>query len=537
MTPEDLNRQGGQQTGPRRFPLLATLASVLLVISGLLWRNRTHDDPPTLPSQIAVTPKSTEEQIEEAQAASAQAPVKRGMLGAWVEDRTGLLGLLDQAKQHRAPAKSRWAYVFGSATLFAFMLLVVTGVALALVYQPDSTTAFGSLQAIDAHPLWRTLRGLHYFGASAMVVMIGVHMVRVYLFASYKYPREVSWLTGVALLFLTLAMAFTGQVLRWDQNGLWSVVVGAEQASRAPVVGRALARFLLGGDTVNGATVSHTFSLHTLWFPALIFALIGLHLYLVFKNGVSEPPVRGKLVDPATYKAEYQRVLKTDGVLFWPTAAWRDVLFSSVLILLVAGLAYWLGPPAVTTPPDPTIVQADPKPDWYLTWYFTVLALWPYGVTNAMIILAPLMAIVALLAVPFIRNRGERHPARRPWAVGIVLAVVCTIAALTVVGNREPWLPRFAAKPLPASVVASSQRSVQLGAALFHDQSCESCHQISGYGGIRGPNLTDVGARLTRGEMAWRIQNGAQSMPPYAGLLSTEALNHILDFLQTRKTR
>lgn len=521
MTPERSPR-------PRRFSPWVIFAPLLVLISGLLWGKRRRDDPASLPSH----------QVQVAHAADAPpAPLqpKRGPVGRWIEDRTGLLGLLDQAKQHRAPAKSRWAYVFGSATLFAFLLLVVTGVALALLYQPDSTTAYGSLQAIDAHPLWRSLRGLHYFGASLMVVMVGVHMIRVYLFASYKYPREVSWLTGVALLFLTLAMAFTGQVLRWDQNGLWSVVVGAEQAARAPFIGHNLARFLLGGDTVNGGTVSHIFALHTLWFPALMFGLIGLHLFLAFKNGVSEPPERGKLVNPATYKAEYEQLLKTDGVLFWPTAAWRDVLFSSLLILLVAGLAYWLGPPAVTTPPDPTIVKADPRPDWYLTWYFSVLALWPYGITNAMLIAAPLMAVVALVAVPFIRNRGERHPARRPWAVGIVLAVVCTVAALTVVGNREPWLPRFEAQALPASVVASGDSSVRLGAALFHDQSCEACHMVSGYGGLRGPDLSSVGSRLSRGELAWRIQNGAQSMPPYAGRLTTGQLNHLLDFLQSRQ--
>lgn len=111
--------------------------------------------------------------------------------------------------------------------------------------------------------------------------------------------------------------------------------------------------------------------------------------------------------------------------------------------------------------------------------------------------------------------------------MGIVLSVVCTIAALTVVGNKEPWLLRFEAQPLPASVFASTDPSVKLGAALFHDRSCEACHQISGYGGLRGPNLTSVGARLSHGELAWRIQNGAQSMPPYAGNLSTEELEHL----------
>ena len=434
------------------------------------------------------------------------------------------------------PRRSKWAFVFGSATLFAFILQVVTGITLAMFFEPSTATAYQSLQQISAPGSFEAIvRGLHYYGASLMVVMAGVHMARVYLTASYKYPREVQWISGVVMLFVTLAMAFTGQTLRWDQNAVWSVVVGAEQAARAPVIGPILARFLMAGDTLNAATLPRLFSLHVFWFPALLFGLIGLHVFLVLRNGISEPPKPGRKVNPRTYKTEYQARVKADGVPFWPDAAWRDALFGSALILLVAFLAWKFGAPDLTKPPDPSIVNADPKPDWYLIWYFSVLALWPYGITNVMIILAPLLAITLLVALPLISNKGERSPSRRPWSIGIVVVTVGMISSLTVVGLREPWLPHFDAPPLSTQVIGSSDPAVMRGAALFHSQSCILCHKIGNDGGVRGPDLTQMGERLNRDQLIWRIQNGAASMPPYAGVLNAQQLRDIVAFLETRR--
>jgi ubiquinol-cytochrome c reductase cytochrome b subunit len=453
----------------------------------------------------------------------------------WLDDRLGLGDLLGPSLKHLVPRDATWWYVFGSATLVAFIVQVVTGVALAFSFVPSSSQAYDTLRFItDEAPFGRFLRGLHYYGASAMVLMIGAHMVQTFLFGSYKYPREMNWSTGVLLLGFTIAMGFTGQLLRWDQTAAWSVVVAAEQAGRIPLIGDFVARFILGGSTLGGATLSRFFAIHVFLIPAFMFGFIGLHVWLVLRHGISEPPVPGKPVDPATYKKDYHAELERTGVPFWPEGAWRDFVFGTALILGIVVCAHVYGPPPIEKPPDPSILQADPRPDWYLLWYFAVLALIPPKIEGPVMILAPALIGVILLLAPILGNHGERHWSRRPWSLGAVVLGVLMVGSLWIAGARSQWSPNFEAPPLPVTIVDASGGIVAEGARIFHDRACITCHLIEGQGGRRGPDLTLVSDRLSENDLVLRIVNGGGNMPAYASILTPAEVDALVAFLRTR---
>jgi len=426
--------------------------------------------------------------------------------------------------------------VFGTATLCAFLVQVVTGVALAFYYIPSSSEAYVTLQAITHHTAFGGfIRALHYYGASAMVLMVGVHMAQVFLQGSYKFPREMNWLTGILLLGFTLVMGFTGQILRWDQNAVWTAVVAAKQASRAPLIGGWLATLILGGPAVNGSTLSRIFVVHVFLVPGLVFAFVGLHLMLVLRHGISEPPESGHKVDPLTYRKEYADAIEKDGVPFWPDAVWRDMVFAAAVVIGIIVLALVFGPSELGHPPDPSLIDANPRPDWYLMWYFAVLALLPHGIESFFIICAPLFAGGLLILVPFISNHGERSPGRRPWAMGAVLMVVVLIAALWHAGVTADWSPNFNIQPLPTRVVGASSGTVFKGSQLFELRGCMNCHSVQGYGGRRGPDLSYIGDKLSPGQLILRISNGGYNMPAFASSLSPTEMVELVTFLSSRK--
>jgi ubiquinol-cytochrome c reductase cytochrome b subunit len=438
--------------------------------------------------------------------------------------------------EHPVPRNVNWWYIFGSATLVAFIVQVVTGVALAFAYVPAPNSAYDSLDFITNDAvLGHLVRGIHYWGASAMVVLIAIHAGRVFLMGSFKYPREMNWFTGVILLFLTLGMAFTGQLLRWDQDAYWAVVVAAEQAGRVPLIGDWLAHLTVAGNTVGGATLTRFYATHVFLLPGLMFVVIGAHLLLVVRHGISEPPVAGVPVDPATYEAQYEELLETDGVPFWPDAAWRDVIFALAVGSVVLLLALVLGPKHLGLEADPTIVNASPRPDWYFLWYFALLALIPPAVEDWVMVGLPLVAIVLLLLLPFVVNRGERSPRRRPWAPVLLGIAVGVFGVLIWAGREAKWSPDLTAQSLPPSVLAGLSGDQQRGGDLFATQGCIACHTIEGTGGQRGPNLTDVGDRLSDVQLTTRILNGGKNMPAYGTILAPDDTRALVTFLKSRR--
>ncbi len=452
----------------------------------------------------------------------------------WFDDRTGFSTLVGPMLKHPVPRGARWSYVFGSATLFAFILQVVTGIALATAYVTSTGDAYDSLQFITYDPFGYLLRGMHFYGASAMILMVGLHMIQVFLIGAYKFPREMNWLTGVVLLGVTVALGFTGQLLRWDDIAVWSVFVAAAQAERMPFIGTGLAHFIIAGDQIGGATLSRFYAFHVFFIPALVFAIVGLHLWMVLHHGISEPPEAGRPVDPKTYRAWYHAYLERDSVPFWPDGAWRAVVFGVGMVLAIILLALAFGPPALGKPPDPSNLEAYPRPDWYFLWFFAALALLPASIEDYVIVLAPLIIGLVLMGLPFIANRGERSPRRRPWAVAIVIMVVLMIGTLWLAGERAPWSPNFAARALSPVVVGAASGQVQEGALLFNAKGCQFCHSFAGQGGTRGPDLTNVGDRLTSEQIAIAILNGRPNMPAFAGILKPGEVNNLLAFLRSR---
>jgi quinol-cytochrome oxidoreductase complex cytochrome b subunit len=209
----------------------------------------------------------------------------------WVDERTALSGVTRWILFRKVPKGINWFYTLGSASLFAFLSQAVTGVFLAMYYDPSVTHAYESTRHITNEVfLGEFVRGMHKWGSSVMVILLFLHMARVFYFGAYKYPRELTWVIGVVLLILTFVMSLTGYLLPFDQRSLWATIVAANITGTGPVVGPFLADFLRGGSEFGATTLSRFYAIHMLLLPGAIVALIGAHLYLVTRLGITAPP-------------------------------------------------------------------------------------------------------------------------------------------------------------------------------------------------------------------------------------------------------
>ena len=229
----------------------------------------------------------------------------------WLDARLRVGAAIRETAAHPVPRRSAsWWYVFGSGAFTLFLLQIVTGICLALVYVPSAGEAYRSLQILNyEQPLGWFLRAMHGWGSNFMVAMVLIHMVQVFLFGAYKFPRELTWMVGVVLLVATLGMAFSGQVLRWDQDAYWGLGIVASIVGRIPLLGGQLVQVVLGGPIIAGETLTRFFALHVFVIPGLLIALVGVHLLMVLKLGINEYPMPGRLVNKDTYLAEYEEMV------------------------------------------------------------------------------------------------------------------------------------------------------------------------------------------------------------------------------------
>jgi quinol-cytochrome oxidoreductase complex cytochrome b subunit len=208
----------------------------------------------------------------------------------WLDERLGLKTIYSTVLDRKVP-KVNWWFTLGSASLFLFVLQGITGIMLTIYYVPSPDHAYDSIQYIMTGVTYGWLiRGIHHWGASLMVLIVFFHMLRTFYFGAYKYPREFTWVTGVFLLLLTLGMGFTGYLLPWNQRAYWATTVATSIAGTVPFIGNFINQVLRGGADLSAVTLARFFSVHIWWFPAMIAGLIGVHLYMVIRLGISSDP-------------------------------------------------------------------------------------------------------------------------------------------------------------------------------------------------------------------------------------------------------
>src|SRR3981081_4722378 len=344
-------------------------------------------------------------------------------LGEWVDRRLQLAAPVREVAEHPVPRNTAcWWYVFGSAALVVFVLQLVTGIMLALIYVPSAGEAWNSLQTLNHSVTFGWfIRALHGWGSNFMVAIVLIHMVQVFLFGAYKFPRELTWVVGVFLLLMTMGMAFTGQVLRFDQDAYWGLGIGASIASRVPFLGSDIVKLMLGGPIIAGPTLSRFFALHVFVIPGALIAFVGLHLLLVLKLGINEWPMPGRIVRRASYLKEAHELTSRDGVPVVPGAVAKDLFFSGFILLCIAACAVYFGPFGPSGQPDPTIIQTAPRPDYFFLWLYAVLSLLPPSMETPTLLIGPVVALVVLVAIPFFSGEGEKSWKRRPIAVLTIL--------------------------------------------------------------------------------------------------------------------
>jgi ubiquinol-cytochrome c reductase cytochrome b subunit len=456
----------------------------------------------------------------------------------WFEQRLGLGTPIIEMAEHEVPENtSSWWYVFGSAATVLLVLQVMTGILLALVYETSASHAWNSLQFLDHNvKLGWFLRAMHGWGSDFMIAVVLIHMAQVFLFGAYKFPRELTWIIGVFLLLMTLGMAFTGQVLRFDQDAYWGLGIGVSIVSRVPLIGGWLVDLMLGGPIIAGPTLTRFFALHVFVIPGVLLALVGLHLWMVLRLGINDWPMPGRVVRKSTYVREYHELTKQTGIPFIPDAAWKDAIFAAAIMLSVVACALIFGPFGPTGQPDPTIIQTAPKPDFAFLWIYAVLAYLPPSLETPVMFIAPVLAIGAMLLLPLIAGEGEKHWSRRPVAVLMLAVIAVTLGIFTRLGTYTPWSPimdAWTSDPIPVAYLHDRTPLERQGAIVLQNKQCRNCHSIGGAGGLRGPALDSIAARMTEDQMIRQVLQGGGNMPAYGNALNPSETTALVRFLTT----
>ena len=431
----------------------------------------------------------------------------------WLEHRTGVESAVKLFLYEDIPNSSGWHQVFGSVALFAFLTQALTGILIAFNYAPTPGDAYNSLRYILTEVAGgRLIRGLHHWGASLMIVVVALHMIQVFIWGAYKKPRETTWMLGVVLLLMTLAYGLSGYLLPWDNRAYWGTVVTTQITALAPGAGPYLLR-LLGSDggSIGVVTFARFYSAHVVLLPPLTALLIGLHVYLVRRHGVTPAP-----------EDENQPKKK-----FYPEQVAKDTIATFVWFAILVGMAV-----AVRVPlghmADPTDLSYVPRPEWYFLFLFQFLKLFegPLEVVGAIVI--PTLAILLLILTPFI-DRGKLARVRqRTGAIAVVLLAALGWGGLTAravaTTPEEHEMDMSLVRPwqeIPAGTLASI--------GYYRQANCAACHAFGKP--AQGPDLTEAPSLRPADWIAAHIKNPA---PNVRTALDDTQVQMLATFVATR---
>ena len=429
----------------------------------------------------------------------------------WLDRRAGLDKLMKESLDEPIPGGARLAYVFGSGLLFIFISQIITGICLALYYVPSAETAHASVAYITKQvAAGAFLRSLHYYGSSAMIIVLALHFLQTFLYGSFKGRRELLWISGAVLSLLVLGMSFTGYLLPWDQKAYFATAVGTNIVGQIPLLGNWLTRLVRGGDTIGTLTLSRFYVAHVFLIPAAIFAFIAAHILLFRKAGAAGPihedPVHPKLAPEC----------------FYP----RQVLMDMALaLLLMVGLGFlsYFHPAGIGPIANPADTQFLPRPEWYYLPMFEWLKYWEGPKVMFAVVVIPGLLAMLFFLMPFLDRKLERRPWRRPIPV---LAVALVVLGIVYFGAKSEWEDRhdaavssqlskqdqqeqaYTAAPFepyiespggtgPLALAAGPVNPlVARGRGVFQAHGCSGCHGATGTGSSVAPSLVGVTTKI-----------------------------------------
>jgi ubiquinol-cytochrome c reductase cytochrome b subunit len=445
----------------------------------------------------------------------------------WLDRRAGLDKLMHESLDEPIPGGARLAYVFGSGLLFIFISQIITGICLALYYVPSAETAHTSVAYITKQvAAGAFLRSLHYYGSSAMIIVLALHFFQTFLYGSFKGRRELLWMSGAVLSFLVLGMGFTGYLLPWDQKAYFATAVGTNIVGQIPWVGNWLTRLLRGGDTIGTLTLSRFYVAHVFLIPGAIFAFIAAHIFLFRKAGaagpINEDPVHPKLPPEG----------------FYPRQVLMDMALALLLMVGLGFLAYFhpagLGPIA-----NPADTQFLPRPEWYYLPMFEWLKYWEGPkVVYAVVVIPGLLATLFFL-MPFLDRKLERRPWRRPIPVLAVAFVMLGIiyfgvkseyddqhdaAVSTQLAKQDQQEKAYTAAPFEPYVespggtgplalpIGPVNPLVAHGKGIFEAHGCSGCHGATGAGTTAAPTLVGITAKFPQAQLIGLLHDPSAKM-------------------------